>query len=128
MKSMKKFLPIAIILGFFLFGLDAFFQSRPSEKNERVYKTVQTYSPYYLDKRFGGLQIMSKENPEFKEKPTNATLFTEFSRLEKEWAKTHLKIEQNSLIILDNNGTQVSSLLLQSIEELDFVHSYYGIQ
>ena len=128
MKSMKKFLPIAIILGFFLFGLDAFFQSRPGEKNERVYKTVQTYSPYYLDKRFGGLQIMSKENPEFKEKPTNATLFTEFSRLEKEWAKTHLKIEQNSLIILDNNGTQVSSLLLQSIEELDFVHSYYGIQ
>ncbi len=127
MKSIKKFLPIAIILGFFLFGLDAFFQSRPSEKNERVYKTVQTYSPYYLDKRFGGLQIMSKEDPEFKEKPTNATLFTEFSRLEKEWAKTHLKIEQNTLIILDNNGTQVSSLLLQSIEELDFVHSYYGI-
>ena len=127
MKSMKKFLPIAIILGFFLFGLDAFFQSRPSEKNERVYKTVQTYSPYYLDKRFGGLQIMSKEDPDFKEKPTNATLFTEFSRLEKEWAKKHLKIEQNTLIILDNNGTQVSSLLLQSIEELDFVHSYYGI-
>lgn len=128
MKSMKKFLPVAIILGFFLFGLDAFFQSRPSEKNERVYKTIQTYSPYYLDKRFGGLQIMSKEDPEFKEKPTNATLFTEFSRLEKEWAKTHLKIEQNTLIILDNNGTQVSSLLLQSIKELDFVHSYYGIQ
>lgn len=128
MKSMKKFLPVAIILGFFLFGLDAFFQSRPSEKNERVYKTIQTYSPYYLDKRFGGLQIMNKENPEFKEKPTNATLFKEFSRLEKEWAKTHLKIDQNTLIILDNNGTQVSSLLLQNIEELDFVHSYYGIQ
>lgn len=127
MKSMKKFLPIAIILGFFLFGLDAFFQSRPSEKNERVYKTVQTYSPYYLDKRFGGLQIMNKENPDFKEKPTNATLFKEFSRLEKEWAKTHLKIDQNTLVILDNNGTQVSSLLMQSIEELDFVHSYYGI-
>ena len=127
MKSMKKFLPVAIILGFFLFGLDAFFQSRPSEKNERVYKTVQTYSPYYLDRRFGGLQIMNKENPEFKEKPTNATLFTEFSRLEKEWAQKHLKIEQNTLIILDSNGTQVSSLLLHTIEELDFVHSYYGI-
>ena len=127
MKSMKKFLPVAIILGFFLFGLDAFFQSRPSEKNERVYKTVQTYSPYYLDRRFGGLQIMSKENPDFKEKPTNATLFKEFSRLEKEWAQKHLKIEQNTLIILDSNGTQVSSLLLHTIEELDFVHSYYGI-
>ena len=87
MKSIRKFLPVAIILGFFLFGLDAFFQSRPSEKNERVYKTVQTYSPYYLDRRFGGLQIMSKEDAEFKEKPTNATLFKEFSRLEKEWGQ-----------------------------------------
>ena len=128
MKSIKKFLPVAIILGFFLFGLDAFFQSRPSEKNARVYKTVQTYSPYYLERRFGGLQIMNKENPDFKEKPTNATLFREFSRLEKEWGQAHLKIENNTLIITDNNGTQLSTLPLQSTEELNFLHSYYGIQ
>jgi len=127
MHSLKKYLPIALILGFFLFGLDVFFQSRPDAKNERVYKTVQQYSPYYLDKRFGGLQIMNKEDPEFKEKPTNATLFKEFSRLEKEWAKTHLKLDNSNLIILDNNGTQISSLLLQNIEEIDFVHHYYGI-
>ena len=128
MKSIRKFLPVAIILGFFLFGLDAFFQSRPSEKNERVYKTVQTYSPYYLDRRFGGLQIMSKEDAEFKEKPTNATLFKEFSRLEKEWGQKHLKIENNTLVITDNNGTQLSSLVLQNNEEFDFIHSYYGVQ
>ena len=70
---------------------------------------------------------MSKEDPDFKEKPTNMTVFKEFSRLEKEWAKTHLKLENSMLIILDNNGTQLSSLLLQNIEELDFVHEYYGI-
>ena len=127
MDSLKKYLPIALVLGFFIFGLDAFMQSKPSAKNERVYKAVQTYSPYYLDKRFGGLQIMSKEDPEFKEKPTNMTLFNEFSRLEKLWAKTHLKLENSNLIILDNNGTQISSLLLQNIEEIDFVHQYYGI-
>jgi len=127
MNSLKKYLPIALVLGFFIFGLDAFMQSKPSAKNERVYKAVQTYSPYYLDKRFGGLQIMSKEDPEFKEKPTNMTLFNEFSRLEKLWAKTHLKLENSNLIILDNNGTQISSLLLQNIEEIDFVHQYYGI-
>jgi len=127
MHSLKKYLPIALVLGFFFFGLEVFFQSRPDAKNERVYKTVQQYSPYYLDKRFGGLQIMNKEDPEFKEKPTNATLFKEFSRLEKEWAKTHLKLDNSNLIILDNNGTQISSLLLQNIEEIDFVHHYYGI-
>jgi len=128
MKSIKKFLPIAIILGFFLLGLNAFFQSKPSEKNARVYKAVQTFSPYYLDRRFGGLQILSKEDLEFKEKPTNATLFKEFSRLEKEWGEKHLNIKNNVLIILDNNGTELSTLPIQSTEELHFIHSYYGIQ
>jgi hypothetical protein len=127
MNSFRKYLPIALFLGFLIFGLDAFFQSRPDAKNGRVYKTVQQYSPYYLDKRFGGLQIMSKEDPEFKEKPTNKTIFKEFSRLEKEWAKTHLKLDNSNLVILDNNGTQISSLPLQTIEEIDFVHKYYGI-
>jgi hypothetical protein len=127
MNSFRKYLPIALFLGFLIFGLDAFFQSRPDAKNGRVYKTVQQYSPYYLDKRFGGLQIMSKEDPEFKEKPTNKTIFKEFSRLEKEWAKTHLKLDNSNLVILDNNGTQISSLPLQTIEEFDFVHKYYGI-
>jgi len=127
MKSIKKFLPVAIILGFFLLGLNAFFQSKPSAKNERVYKAVQTFSPYYLDRRFGGLQILNKEDSNFKEKPTNATLFKEFSRLEKEWGEKHLKIKDNSLIITDNNGTQLSTLPIQSTEELHFIHHYYGI-
>lgn len=128
MKSFKKFLPVTVILAFFLFGLDAFFQSRPSDKNERVYKAVQLYSPYYLDRRFGGLQIMSKENTDFKEKPTNSTLFREFTRLEREWAKTHLKIQNNNLIISDNNGTTLSTLPLKNKEELAFVHNYYEIR
>ena len=127
MNSMKKYLPIALLIGFILFGLDAFFQSKPSSKNKRVYQTVQQYSPFYLDKRFGGLQIKSKEDPEFKEKPTNMTLFKEFERLEKVWGKKHLKIKDNTLIILDNNGSQLSSLPLQTKEEIDFVHRYYGI-
>jgi len=31
------------------------------------------------------------------------------------------------LVILDNNGTEVAKLSLQNKEELDFVHSYYGL-
>jgi len=83
MNSLRKYLPFALLLGFLVFGLNTFFQSRPSHKNARVYKTVQRYSPYYLDKRFGGLEILNKEDPEFKEKPNNMTLFKVFERLEK---------------------------------------------
>jgi len=127
MSSMKKYLPVALLIGFILFGLDAFFQSKPSSKNARVYKTVQKYSPYYLDKRFGGLSIMNKEDPEFKEKPTNMTLFKEFERLEKKWGKTHLRIVANTLIILDNNGSEQAKLPLQKKEELDFAQTFYGL-
>ena len=127
MNTLKKFLPIALAAGFLIYGLDAFFQSKPSDKNARVYKTVQTYSPYYLDKRFGGLKIMSKEDPEFKEKPNNMTLFKEFERLEKAWGKTHLKIVANTLIILDNNGSEQAKLPLQNKAELDFAQAFYGL-
>ena len=127
MSSFKKYLPIALLIGFMLFGLSAFIQSKPSTKNDHVYKTVQKYSPYYMDKRFGGLTILNKEDPEFKEKPNNMTLFKEFERLEKAWGKTHLKIENNTLIILDNNGSQQATLLFQSKEESDFAHQFYGL-
>lgn len=127
MGSLKKYLPLALLLGFLVFGLDAFFQSRPSHKNARIYKSVQKYSPYYLEKRFGGLEIVNKEDPEFKEKPNNMTLFKEFERLEKKWGKTHLKLNGNTLFIFDNNGTKVEKLPLQTKDELDFVHSYYGL-
>ena len=128
MTSLNKYLPIALALGFLLFALDAFFQARPEPKNERVYKAVQKYSPYYLDKRFGGLEILNKEDKEFKEKPTNSTLFKEFQRLEKKWGEEHMKLEGNTLVIADNNGTEVAKLSLQNKEELDFVHSYYGLK
>jgi len=123
----KKYLPIALLIGFILFGLSAFIQSKPSDKNDRVYTTVQKYSPYYMDKRFGGLTIMNKEDPEFKEKPDNMTLFKEFERLEKKWGKTHLKIVANTLIILDNNGSEQATLPLQNKEELDFAQTFYGL-
>ena len=127
MGAYKKYLPIALFLGFLLFGLDAFMQSKPSDKNTRVYKAVQKYSPYYLDKRFGGLQIMNREDPEFKEKPNNMSLFKEFERLEKEWAGTHMKLDGNTLVISDDNGSKIAEFSLQNKEELDFVHRYYGL-
>jgi hypothetical protein len=127
MASFRKYLPIALALGFLLFGLNAFLQSKPSSKNKRVYKAVQKYSPYYLDKRFGGLQIMNRENSDFKEKPNNMTLFKEFERLEKAWGKKHLSIKENQLIIIDNNGSQLFMLPLKTKEEHDFAHRYYGI-
>jgi len=127
MNSLRKYLPLAFFLAFLTLAISAFLEGKPAPKNERVYKNVQKFSPYYLEKRFGGLQIKNKEDKEFKEKPTNSTLFKEFERLEKKWGNSHLKLENNALIILDNNGTELSKLPLQTEEELTFIHQYYGI-
>ncbi len=127
MNSLKKYLPFALILAFLAIAISAFIQSKPSHKNERVYTTVKKYSPYYTDQRFGGIQILSKEDPEFKENPDNMALFKRLDDLEKAWAQKHLKVEKNTLIILDNNGTQLSTLPLNTEEEINFTHTFYGI-
>jgi len=127
MDIIRKYLPLALMLGFLALGISAFMQSKPSPKNERVYKTVKQYSPYYTDQRFGGIQIMSKEDAEFKEKPSNMELFKRLDELEKAWGQKHLKLENNTLIMLDNNGSQQATLPLETPEEIQFVHQFYGI-
>ncbi len=124
---MKKLLFIALGLGFLFFGIGAYLQSKPTPKNTRIYTFVKQYSPYYLDKRFGGLQIMSKEDKEFKEKPDNMEVFHRLESLEKAWGKRHLKIDNFQLSVTDNNGSTITTTPLKNRDEIDFVHRYYGL-
>jgi len=123
---MKKYLFPALAIALTFMMVIAFQQAKPTQKAP-IYKEVQKYSPYYLDKRFGGLQIMSKTDEKFKEKPTNMEVFHRLEYLEKEWAKTHLKIVENQVIISDNNGTEVVKLPIKTKEDSSFLHSFYGI-
>ena len=123
---MQKYLFMAISLALLLMAVMAFQQAKPTPKAP-IYKEVKKYSPYYLDKRFGGLQIMNKEDEKFKEKPDNIEVFHRLEYLEKEWAKTHLKLVENQVIISDNNGTEVIKLPITTKEDSSFMHSFYGI-
>ncbi|MCF6207008.1 MAG: hypothetical protein L3J47_08990 [Sulfurovum sp.] len=127
MQKYSKYLPLALFVGFFILGLSALIESKPSSKNKHVYTFVQKYSPYYLEKRFGGLEIRSKMDESFKEKPNNATLFKEFERLEKSWGEKHLKLQNNLLLVVDDKGQTIAKLPLQSQEEKAFVQRYYGV-
>ncbi|MCB4747109.1 MAG: hypothetical protein LGB54_00735 [Sulfurovum sp.] len=126
-QAWNRYLPLALFAAFTFTALVVFFQSRPSSKNKRIYKIVQHYSPYYLEKRFGGLTIKHKKNKAFKEKPTNMSLFKEFERLEKEWGKHHLKIDGDTLLIIDDNSSIKAKFRIEKIEELNFIHQYYEI-
>ena len=124
---MKKILFIALSVAFLVFALAAYMQSRPAPKNKRIYQAVRHYSPYYLEKRLGGLQIRSKTDKEYKEKPDNMEVFHRFEALEKRWAKTHLSLHGSQLIVHDTNRTQVGVIELKTPEEKAFVHTYYGL-
>ena len=127
MGKFSKFLLPALMIGFFLFGLSAFIESKPSHKNSRIYKAVQQYSPYYFEKRFGGLEIRSKTDTEFKEKPSNMKVFEAFEQLERAWGQKHLAVKNGTLLITDNNGT-LHSLPIQNEDERRFIRNYYGVQ
>lgn len=124
---MRKYLIWALAAGFLVIGITAYFESQPEAKNKRIYQEVIKYSPYYIDKRVGGLNIKSRENEEFKEKPDNVKVFLRLDELEKAWGKTHLKLENSQLIILDDNGSTLSTFPLESQDEIDFIHSFYGV-
>jgi len=124
---MKKILFIALAAGFIFFGFSAYMQSQASPKNKRVYQAVHHFSPWYLEKRFGGLQIRSKADKDFKEKPSNMEVFHRFDDLEKKWAKTHLKLQNSTLVIRDKNGTTLGTVPLKTDKEKQFVHTFYGL-
>ena len=124
---MKRILFVALSVGFLFFGISAYIQSKGATKNKRVYQAVHQFSPWYLEKRFGGLQIRSKADKDFKEKPDNMKVFHRFDDLEKQWAKTHLKLENNAIVIRDTNGTTLSTIPLKTDKEIQFFHRFYGL-
>ena len=123
---MKKYLFPALAIALTFMAIMAFQQAKPTPKAP-IYKEVQKYSPYYIDKRFGGLQLMSKTDEKFKEKPTNMEVFHRLEYLEKEWARTHLKLLNNKLTVVDDNGTELTTFSVSSKEDEQFIHSFYGI-
>jgi len=128
MQKYSKYLPIALFLGFLFIGIVTFMQAKPTHKEARVYKIVKEYSPYYLQKTIGGLNILKKGDKEFKESPDNAQLFKRFEFLEKEWGQKHLKLENSTLYILDDSNKTLKTLKLQNQKELNFVKNYYGVK
>ena len=126
MSKLSKYIPIALFLGFLFVGLVAFFASKPTPKNKRVYNIVKEYSPYYIEKTLGGLRIRKKGDKEFKEEPTNAEFFKRYEFLEREWGQKHLKLNGNKLTII-NNGKELQTIDLKDANELHFVKKYYGV-
>ena len=93
--------------------------------NERVYTILQKHMPYTLEKRVGGYSIVSNETG-VKEKPPAKDLFLRLEQLEQQWGKEFLKLENNTLIILDKDKNKVDKIDLKTNEEINWVKEYFS--
>ena len=121
----KKVLLFAVFAGFLLFAVFTVQEAMPEKKEARIYKLIHEYSPYQLEKRFGGLSIVDK-NTHTKEKPPTSLVLHRLDDLEKQWGRKHVQVKGEDVIIIDNNGTQVGKIALESQREKDFVVNFFN--
>lgn len=125
--KISRLLIVAFFAVFMLLAMMALKEGMPSEKDARVYPILQNYMPYILEKRAGGLSIKSKITG-IKEKPPAKDVYGRLEQLEKQWGKEFLKLEGNTLSILDKNKNEVTKLILQNEKELSWVKLYFELK
>ena len=114
-------------LMFFLAAV-AFIMGRPPHRDLRIYPLVRQYSPFTVEKSLGGLVIRRKDDPKFKEEPDAVNFYPRLQALERDWATTHLRLEGDTLVILEDQARSVRRIPLKSEAEKRFVREYYQVQ
>jgi hypothetical protein len=123
---MKKYLVYALTLGFLFIGYVTYQKSVPVDKAS-IYKEIRKYSPYYMDRRLGGLTILSKSDENFKEKPLNIEVFHRLDELERLWGQKYLKISDSQVLIMNDDNKTVAKIPITTQEDRTFINTFYGL-
>ncbi len=123
---LKRLLPFALAAGLLFFGYQAYIDAKPEDRNDRVYHELKPHIPYKLEKRVGGLSITSTLN-DVKEKPPAAQVYHRLDQLEKLWGKDHLRVEGNTLLVLDDENKTIKTIELQNNSERSYIKNFFGI-
>ena len=124
--NVKRGIFLGAVFAFFVLGFIAIQKATPAAKSDRIYKEIKVYSPYKFEKRMGGLTIINVKTGE-KEKPNAADALYRMDDLDQHWGKKHLKVVGNEVIILGDNNQTVSKIFIQTKEEREWLHKFYGI-
>jgi len=125
----KKKINIILLIFFLLFLVMGIFLIKtniPEEKNERVYSLLQKYIPYELEKRIGGFSIVHKQTGH-KEQPLSPNVMKRLSLLEQTWGQTHLKLQKNILLILNEQEEIIHKIELNNQSEEDWIMNFFQI-
>lgn len=126
-KKISNLLLAGFFLGFLIVGGLVVKDSMPEDKDKRVYSVLKPYMPYELEKRIGGFYIVTKRTGD-KEKPPASDVMKRLDELEKEWGLTHLKLEGQVLIILDDKSKIIKKIELNDHLEVKWIKDFFGIK
>lgn len=124
--SMKKALIFGFFTAFLILGIVSMQRAMPDAKEERIYTAIKVYSPYTIEKKIGGFNIIDKRDGT-KESPSSKEVFHRLDELEQKWGKEHLTIENNDVLIKGENNQTVARIFLETEKERAFVKRFYGI-
>ncbi len=105
----------------------ALITNMPEKKDVRVYKEIIKYFPYKLKKEFGGLDITDTRTNKDLDVP-NAKVFVIYDNLLKKWGKTHLKLQNNTLIILNDDKSERAKIALKDNKDIEWVKEFFSLK
>ncbi len=109
MFSKKTIIILTAVFAFL--SIAALVVNMPEKKDAAVMAKLKPYIPYELTKTMGGLDIVDKRTGE-KLKIDNAKVFLAMDDLTKKWGKNHLRVENATLVILDDANQSIDSMPL----------------
>ncbi len=124
--NVKKVLIFAFFSAFLVMGVLEMKRAMPAHKSERIYLAIKQYSPYKLQKRIGGLEIIDTRD-DSKEKPSSAEVMLRLDEVEGLWGKEHLKVENSTVIVMDDNKSTIAKIAIENKKERDFLKTFFGI-
>ena len=126
MSLVKKAFVFTLLSAFLIMGAVSMKRAMPESKEERIYLAIKEYSPYKLQKRIGGLEILNTKT-DTKEKPSAAEVMHRLDEVDKEWGKENLRVENSTILVMDENKTTIAEIAIENKKERDFIKTFFGI-
>jgi len=121
----KKIIVGIMLVALFL-SISMLITNMPDKKNKRVYSEIIKFFPYEFKKEMTGIDIVDKRTgKDFN--IANSKVFLVFDDMLKKWAKTHLELKNNHLIIYDDNHKQKKEIKLSPEEKKWVLKFFYSM-
>jgi hypothetical protein len=121
MFSKRLILALAVLFTFL--SISTLIVNMPEKKDSFVIEKIKPYFPYKIVKTLGGLDLIDKRTNK-KLGIANEKIFLAYDNYLKNWGKTHLKLNNSKLTILDDNQKEIDSIELNKRQQ-EFVKRFF---